>query len=138
MLINNATVAAKSGATFERRNPITNEVVSRAAAATVDDANTAASAAAAAFSAWSSTGPGERRRLLLKAADLLDSRAEEAVSLMMSETGCIAGWAHFNTHLAADMLREAAAMTTQVQGEVIPSDKPGCFAMSLRQPAGVV
>ena len=40
--------------------------------------------------------------------------------------------------LAAGMLREAAAMTTQIGGEVIPSDKPGTLAMAVRQPAGVV
>ena len=36
------------------------------------------------------------------------------------------------------MLREAAAMTTQIGGEVIPSDRPGRLAMAMRQPAGVV
>jgi acyl-CoA reductase-like NAD-dependent aldehyde dehydrogenase len=36
------------------------------------------------------------------------------------------------------MLREAAAMTTQILGEVIPSNVPGSFAMGLRQPCGVV
>ena len=39
--------------------------------------------------------------------------------------------------LAANMLREAAAMTTQITGEVIPSDKPGTLAMGIRQAAGV-
>jgi acyl-CoA reductase-like NAD-dependent aldehyde dehydrogenase len=36
------------------------------------------------------------------------------------------------------MLREAAAMTTQIAGEVIPTDMPGNLAMSFRQPVGVV
>jgi acyl-CoA reductase-like NAD-dependent aldehyde dehydrogenase len=40
--------------------------------------------------------------------------------------------------LAAGMVREAAAMTTQIGGEVIPSDKPGCIAMALREPVGVI
>jgi acyl-CoA reductase-like NAD-dependent aldehyde dehydrogenase len=44
----------------------------------------------------------------------------------------------FNVALAAAMLREAAALTTQVGGEIIPSDKPGALAMALRQPVGVV
>ncbi len=35
------------------------------------------------------------------------------------------------------MLREAASLTTQIAGEVIPSDKPGCFCRwRVRQPAG--
>ena len=36
------------------------------------------------------------------------------------------------------MLGEAAALTTAVKGEVIPSDVPGLLAMGVRQPAGVV
>jgi hypothetical protein len=36
------------------------------------------------------------------------------------------------------MLREAAALVTQIGGEIIPSDKPGLIAMAVRQPAGVV
>ena len=36
------------------------------------------------------------------------------------------------------MLREAAAMTTAISGEIIPSDKPGLTAMALREPVGVV
>src|SRR5262249_19258292 len=96
------------------------------------------SAAWAAFAAWSKTGAGERRALLMKAADSLASKVEEFTKLVVEETGATAPWAGFNVHRAAAMLREAAAMTTQISGEVIPSDKPGCIAMAIRQPAGVV
>ena len=56
----------------------------------------------------------------------------------MAETGATAPWIGFNVALAANMLREAAALTTQIGGEIIPSDKPGTLAMALRQPVGVV
>jgi benzaldehyde dehydrogenase (NAD) len=36
------------------------------------------------------------------------------------------------------MLLEAASLTTQISGEIIPSDVPGNIAMGVRQPAGVV
>jgi acyl-CoA reductase-like NAD-dependent aldehyde dehydrogenase len=36
------------------------------------------------------------------------------------------------------MIREAAAMTTQITGEVIPSDTPGLLSLALREPVGVV
>jgi benzaldehyde dehydrogenase (NAD) len=36
------------------------------------------------------------------------------------------------------MIREAASLTTQISGEVIPSDVPGSLSMGIRQPAGVV
>jgi acyl-CoA reductase-like NAD-dependent aldehyde dehydrogenase len=138
LLIAGKDVAATGGAVFERRNPVTGQVASRAAAATVADANAAVDAAAAAFPKWSAMGPSARRAVLNKAADALEARTPEFVTLMADEIGATAGWAGFNCFLAAGMLREAAAMTTQVSGEVIPSDKPGCISMALRAPAGVV
>ncbi|MBO1906971.1 aldehyde dehydrogenase [Microvirga sp. 3-52] len=138
LLIDDRDVAASTGATFERRDPITGDVASRAAAASVADAQAAADAAAAAFPVWSKLGPNARRSVLLKAADLLEGRAAEFVNLMATEIGATAGWAQFNVKLAAGMLREAASLTTQITGEIIPSDKPGCVSMAVRQPAGVV
>ncbi len=138
LLIDNRDVAATGSRTFERLNPITNQAASRAAAATVPDALKAADAAAAAFPGWSELGPGARRGMLLKAADLLEARAGDFIAAMTAELGAAAGWAHFNVHLAAGMLREAASMTTQISSEVIPSDVPGLMAMGFRQPVGVV
>jgi acyl-CoA reductase-like NAD-dependent aldehyde dehydrogenase len=57
---------------------------------------------------------------------------------MAAELGATPAWSGFNVHFAAQMLREAAALTTQIKGEVIPSDVPGSLAMAVRQPVGVV
>jgi acyl-CoA reductase-like NAD-dependent aldehyde dehydrogenase len=76
--------------------------------------------------------------VLLKAADALVARAADFTDAMQAENGATAAWAGFNVMLAAGLLRKAAALTTQVSGEVIPSDKPGCLAMSVREPAGMV
>lgn len=138
LLINAQTRPAAGGATFDRLDPITGAVATRAAAASPDDARAAIAAAAAAFPAWSETGPNARRALLAKAADKLEGLAGDFVAAMRDEIGATEGWARFNVMLAAGMIREAAAMTTQISGEVIPSDKPGCIAMAVRQPAGVV
>jgi acyl-CoA reductase-like NAD-dependent aldehyde dehydrogenase len=137
LLIDGEARGAGSGATFERLDPFTGQTASRAAAAGVADAKAAVDAAAAAFPAWSQTGPGERRALLSRAADIMASKVGEFTRLMTEETGATAPWAGFNVMLAANILREAAALTTQVAGEVIPSDKPGTLAMGIRQPAGV-
>jgi acyl-CoA reductase-like NAD-dependent aldehyde dehydrogenase len=138
LLIGNADAAASNAATFVRANPISGEPATTAAAASVADAKAAADAAAAAFPKWSATGPSERRAKLMKAAELLEARAQQFATVMMAETGSTLGWGHFNCHLAAGMLREAAALTTQIQGEVVPSDVPGMLAMAMRQPVGVV
>ncbi|WP_322075847.1 aldehyde dehydrogenase [Burkholderia cepacia] len=138
MLINGERAMARDGATFERRNPLDDTVASTAPAATVADAQAAVHAAAAAFPAWSAMGPGERRALLNRAADALEEKGDAFALAMATETGASRLWADFNVKLAADGLREADAMITQISGEVIPSDVPGSLALGVRQAAGVV
>lgn len=138
LLIAGERRGATGGSTFERRNPLDGEVATRAPAATPSDACAAVDAAACAFPKWAATGPGERRELLMRASQALRARAAAFVDAMSAETGASAIWADFNVRLAAGMLLEAASLTTQVSGELIPSDVPGSIAMAVRQPAGVV
>jgi len=123
---------------FERLNPVTGEVASSAPAMMAADMPAIAARAAAAFPAWAATGPGTRRALLMKAADALEARAPAFAEAMIAENGATFGFAMFNVELAAGVLREAAAITTRITGEVIPSDKPGCIAMALKEPVGVI
>jgi acyl-CoA reductase-like NAD-dependent aldehyde dehydrogenase len=123
---------------FNRINPITGEVASSAPALKAADVPAIAARAAAAFPAWAAQGPNARRAVLMKAAEALAARKDDFVAAMMAETGSTAGWAMFNLMLATGMVREAAALTTQIAGEVIPSDKPGCLAMALKEPVGVI
>jgi len=138
MLIAGQECAAGNGATFERRNPLDGSVATRAPAATTEDAIRACDAAAAAFPAWSQLGPNARRAMLMKASQALEAKGEAIAAAMAAETGASSIWAGFNVHLAASMLLEAASLTTQINGEIIPSDVPGSVAMAVRQPAGVV
>jgi benzaldehyde dehydrogenase (NAD) len=138
LLIGGRWRAAAQGRTHDKVGSYVGRPVSRVAAASRDDARAAADAAAEAFPAWSTTAPAQRREILLRAADLLQSRAEEIAAIVTAETGSTFGWGMFNVHLAASMLREAGAQAYGLLGEVIPSDTPGLLAMGLRQPVGVV
>jgi acyl-CoA reductase-like NAD-dependent aldehyde dehydrogenase len=123
---------------FTRINPLTGEVASSAAAMKASDMPALTAKAASAQSAWAAQGPNARRAVLTKAAAGLESRKDDFVAAMIAETGSTAGWAMFNLGVAVSMVREAAALTTQIAGEVIPSDKPGCLAMALKEPVGVI
>jgi acyl-CoA reductase-like NAD-dependent aldehyde dehydrogenase len=138
LLIGGKDAEARGRATFERRNPLSGEVATRAAAATPADAVAAADAAATAFPAWAVLAPNARRKLLQAAAAKLRAATGEFAARVSAETGSTLGWGHFNVHFAAMLLEEAAAMTTQITGELIPSDHAGTMAMAIRQPAGVV
>src|SRR5699024_470024 len=41
-------------------------------------------------------------------------------------------------YLTTQCLRQAASLTSRISGETIPTDRPGVFSMTVRQPAGVV
>jgi salicylaldehyde dehydrogenase len=138
LIIDNQHVSAGRGATYARVHPINGRVVTTAAAGKVEDAVKAADSAAAAFKTWSQTSPTERRRILLKAADALEAKTPEFIQVMASEVGASELWSGFNVMLAANLFREAAGLATQIQGETIPTDKPGALSMTIRQPAGVV
>lgn len=124
--------------TFERRGPLDTGAVSYAVAYSAADAFVAADRAAAALPVWSRLGPNARRAVLKKAADCLEAKAGAFATAMMNEIGATLAWSHFNVKLAAQIVREAAALTTQIGGEIIPSDRPGCISMAIREPAGVV
>lgn len=138
LLIDNDWVNAQGEATFERRHPVSNAIVTEAAAAGIDDAKKAAESAHAAYKTWRLSPPSERRRLLSKAADILESKTPQFIETMAAEVSASALWAGFNVHLAANVFREAAALATQIQGETIPTDKPGALSMTIRQPVGVI
>jgi benzaldehyde dehydrogenase (NAD) len=136
--IGGKSVAASGGAEFERCNPIDGKVVTRSAASSVENAIRACEAAAAAFPAWSRTGPSERRSLLLEAEHRFHANTPKFVEAMQAELGASSAWANFNVHLTCGLIREAASMTTQVAGQVVPSDIPGQMAFTQRRPVGVV
>jgi acyl-CoA reductase-like NAD-dependent aldehyde dehydrogenase len=138
LYIDNKEQASATGATFERRNPASDAVISRGAAASVEDAVRAVASAQNAFVEWSKSGPTQRRALLLKAADEIEARADDFVEAMSLEVGANELWARFNVMLAGNLFREAAGLATQLQGETIPSDRPGSLSMTIRQPVGVI
>ena len=76
--------------------------------------------------------------MFLRAADIVERRAEEITALLATETGCAAAFAGFQVLTATRLLRQAANWGYLPAGEVIRSDMPGTFALALRRPLGVV
>ncbi|WP_297835511.1 aldehyde dehydrogenase [Pseudomonas sp.] len=138
LVIDNVKQAAEGGKTYRRLDPVTSQLVTEGAACSVEDALRAAASSQAAFKTWSKVGPTERRRLLLAAADVLESKMATFCSVMAQEIGASQLWAQFNVGASANLLREAAALTTQIKGETIPTDKANTLSMTLRQPVGTV
>lgn len=138
MYINGEWVGALDNEVYDDLNPYTGEVFARIPSGKRVDSKRAIDAAAEAFPVWSHTLPAERQALFLKAADILERKRDEIITILADETGCTFGFAMFQAGFTPGLLREAAAQTHQVNGEIIPADLPGAFHMAIRQPVGVV
>jgi acyl-CoA reductase-like NAD-dependent aldehyde dehydrogenase len=131
-------VHAANGKTFEDKDPFNGDTVALVPAGGEEDAKSAIEAAEAAFEAWAATPPAVRQSVFLKAADLLEERRDEVVSLLARETGSTFGFGMFQMHFVPGLFRQAAALAYAPIGEILPSDMPGAFAMGMRRPVGVV
>lgn len=137
-LINGEWAAASSGQTFDDINPYTGEVYARIPASGAADAKRAIEAAEKAFPAWAKVGARARQALFLKAADIVERRADELVAIMAQETGASHAFGRFQVQWSVGLLRQAAGYPYLSGGEIVPSDTPGVFAMAIRRPLGVV
>ncbi|WP_213958881.1 aldehyde dehydrogenase family protein [Variovorax sp. dw_954] len=137
-LIAGEWVDAEEGATYDDFNPFNGEVFAQIPASSGADAQRAIDAADKAFPAWAAMGARQRQALFLKAADILERRADEVVLLMAQETGSAAPFSRFQVQWAVGLLRQAAGYPYLPGGEIVQSDTPGVFAMALRKPLGVI
>ncbi len=125
--------------TFDVISPYTNNTCWAAASASPQDAVRAVEAAEAAFPAWSQTKPVVRRDILLRAADLLDSRLEKNAEFMRTEMGADAGASQFFVvPLAIRMLREVASRITSICGSVPVVEEEGQSAIVYKEAMGVI
>ncbi|RAH65571.1 aldehyde dehydrogenase [Aspergillus aculeatinus CBS 121060] len=137
LIINGKEELAES--TFEVVSPYTNEPCWAAASASPQDAIRAVEAAEAAFPAWSQTKPTVRRDILLKAADILESRLEQNAEYMRTEMGADVGASQFFiVPLGIRMLRDIAGRITSICGSVPVVEEEGQSAMIYKEPMGVI
>jgi acyl-CoA reductase-like NAD-dependent aldehyde dehydrogenase len=138
LFINGRPLPNPAGMTYDRRDPLSDAVITRAAAGRVEDALHAADAAAAAFPAWSRSDPQERARILLRASEIFGERADEVVGIAAEEVGSSEEWMRFNIQVARDTLRHAATLVTEI-GESDGGLGPDGRRYTIRRsPAGAV
>lgn len=129
---------SQSGETFDVFNPIDDSLYVQAAKGSGDDIRAGILAAKTAFPAYKDTTPTERERWLLRVAELMEQRKDILIDCLIDEIGSTVTKANFEFGKGLAMIRAAAGMCRNVRGETIPSDVPGKFSMSIREPLGVV
>lgn len=131
------STAAPARRTYPKRSPVTGQILGDYPATTVGEALDMVARASQAQVDWGRTSYVERRRVLLAAADRLESELEQHVLTLALEIGATRAWTEMNIRESAATLREAAALCSVSIGEVLPSFDPTVVNHSLYQPAGV-
>jgi (Z)-2-((N-methylformamido)methylene)-5-hydroxybutyrolactone dehydrogenase len=131
--------AASSGETMPAINPYNQEVHGEVAVASPADVEEAIAAARRAFDkVWSKTTPGERARLLNKAADLLDADADRMALLETTDNGKVIRETSTQMGYAARIFRYYAGWADKMHGDVVPLDQKDTLDLAIRVPYGVV
>jgi alpha-ketoglutaric semialdehyde dehydrogenase len=133
------SVEAHRGATFESRNPAhRDDVVGIFALGGAEDVDAAVAAARAAYPQWRRTPWPARGEVILRAGLLLEQRKEELARLMTREMGKVLVEARGDVQEGIDMAKYIAGQARRGFGETVPSELRDKFAMTVRQPLGVV
>ena len=131
-------VEGENGEVFEIQNPIDDSLYAFGAKGTKNDIKKAIKEAKSAFIGYKETLPMDRERMLLRVAELMEERKSDLIDCLIDEIGSPIQKAMFEFSKGLTMVRAAAGMCRNVRGETIPSDAPGKFSMSIREPVGVV
>ena len=138
--IDGRTVDAEDGAVQDVISPIDGKVLTQIAAGTPGDMNRAVASARRSFErcGWSRTAPSERKKVLLRLADLIEANAMELAVLGVRDNGTEIGMAFKAEALsAAATFRYYAEAVDKTYGEIAPTD-PGVLGLVHRTPVGVV
>ena len=138
MYINGKFCESRSGKWIDVLNPSTEEVISRQPDGTIEDVNEALDAARAAQKAWAARTAIDRAGWLNKIAAGIRKEREKFIDIIMREQGKTLTWSTVEVDVTADYFDYMATFARHIEGEIIPSDRPGEIIMLTKKPIGVV
>lgn len=137
-LINGTWVDAKSGKTYENRNPAHwDEVIGIFPQSGREDVDEAVKAARAAYETWRLVPPPTRGDIMRKVGDIMVARKEEIAREMTREMGKVLAETRGDVQEGIDTAYYAASEGRRLFGHTVPSELPNKFAMAIRVPVGV-
>ncbi|HXG62767.1 MAG TPA: aldehyde dehydrogenase family protein [Planctomycetota bacterium] len=131
-------VPARSGRTFQDRNPADLEdVIGEFPASGPEDVEDAVAAARRAFPAWRRTPAPRRGEILFRAGELLRARKEELARAMTREMGKVIQEARGDVQEAIDTAFLHAGEGRRLHGFTAPCELPDKAGWTMRAPIGV-
>jgi 1-pyrroline dehydrogenase len=128
-----------SGDLLDLIDPATGEISATITQCTADDVADAVASARAAAPGWAARTAGERARILLRLADLLEADADELTRREVAESGKpVPVFRDGELPFGADNLRFFAGSARSLEGSGAGVLSPGYTSMLIRRPLGVV
>lgn len=131
-------VAPAGGDYIPTYNPLTAEPWAEIARGTAEDVDRAVSAAATAYAEWRKTTPSARAALLWRLADVIAEHAEELARLESLDIGKVLREMRGQMVGLPSWYRYFAGQCHNLEGSVIPLDKPTILNYTRREPFGVI
>ena len=138
LLIDGEWISGGGRATVPVINPATEEVLGHQPLATAADLDRALQAAQRAWPVWRAKPPGERGRILHRAAELLRERVELLAWLACIEEGKTLPEARIEAGMAAEIFTWYAEEGRRAYGRVLPQRTPGVRMTVVKEPIGPV
>ena len=138
LYLNGAWTPQTDGCVREDIEPATGKPLFTVHRAGPADVETALASAAAAFPGWAAAMADVRERVLLRAADVMESRAEEFLELLVREGGKAQSIARGEFAGSVNLFRVAAGECRRHTTEMYPAGKPGQMSLAVRHPLGVI
>jgi 4-(gamma-glutamylamino)butanal dehydrogenase len=140
LFINGKWQASQTGETTDVISPIDGKVFSKTAEASASDVDQAVRAARTSFAkgAWAKAAPAERKKVMLRIADLIEKNALELAVLGVRDNGTEISMAiKAEPASAAATFRYYAETIDKVYGEIAPT-APNVLGLIHREAIGVV
>jgi succinate-semialdehyde dehydrogenase/glutarate-semialdehyde dehydrogenase len=122
---------------FDVLDPATGDVLASVSDGNVDDAIAAVDAASAALPSWAASSPRSRSSILLRAFELMTSRADDLAKLISLENGKALVDARGEVTYAAEFFRWYAEEAVRAEGSLTTAPSGANKILVIRQPVGV-
>ncbi|MDP2727949.1 MAG: aldehyde dehydrogenase family protein [Dehalococcoidia bacterium] len=136
--INGKWLESSSGETFLSLNPANGEALGELASSTAKDVDDAVAAAHQAFDSWRKVPAPRRGEIVFRAGEMMLKRKADLGRLLTEEMGKVLPEALGEVQEGIDMTFYMAGEGRRLFGDTVPAELPNKFAMSVREPIGVV
>jgi aldehyde dehydrogenase (NAD+) len=137
-LIGGKKLTEGEGGVHEHRYAATGEITYKVPLGSAQDMDRAVKAAREAFKTWGKLPANERRRHMLRFAQLIRERSDALGKMMTAENGTVSGARAWSVNWVADLFEYNAGWADKIGGEVVTTYPGPAFDYTLDEPYGVV